>query len=239
MEKKQTSSTTTVLVVLLVVAAFGIGVLWQRLQVAEQKKVGGDTEGTVTQEAPNPAQPATADDIAPVTEKDHIRGNTDAPLTWIEYSDLQCPFCASIHPNLVRLMDEYEGKIRWVYRHFPLDQIHSAARPSAEAAECVASIGGEDAFWRYVDLVFERQSELTPENVADFAGDIGVNKAQVQACIEAGTFKDRVNEDYNSGLAAGVQGTPNNMVLGPGGEVRILPGALPYDQLKATVEELL
>lgn len=239
MEKKQTISTTTVLVVLLVVAAFGIGVLWQRLQVAEQKKAAGDTEGTVIRKAPNPVQPATADDIAPVTEKDHIRGDADAPLTWIEYSDLQCPFCASIHPNLVRLMDEYEGKIRWVYRHFPLDQIHSAARPSAETAECVASIAGEEAFWRYVDLVFERQSELTAENVTDFAGDIGVNKAQVQECFEAGTFKDRVNEDYNSGLAAGVQGTPNNMVIGSNGDVRVLPGALPYDQLKATVEELL
>ncbi len=80
-------------------------------------------------------------------DRDHIRGNPDAPVTLVEYSDFECPFCKRFHPTVKRIVDEYGGRVRWVYRHFPLDEIHPVkARREAAAAECAAELGGNDAF---------------------------------------------------------------------------------------------
>ena len=93
-------------------------------------------------------------DMAPVTAEDHIRGSLDADIIIVEYSDFECPFCARFHPTMGQIVNEYDGKVAWVYRQFPLEQIHAKARPLAEGSECVAELGGNDAFWAYTDYVF-------------------------------------------------------------------------------------
>ncbi|PIR97817.1 MAG: hypothetical protein COT89_02815 [Candidatus Colwellbacteria bacterium CG10_big_fil_rev_8_21_14_0_10_42_22] len=89
-----------------------------------------------------------------ISPEDHIRGNVDAPITIIEYSDLECPFCQVVHPTIQSLVSE-NSDVSWVYRHLPLEAIHPSARPLAEGSECAAELGGNDAFWAFLDKVFE------------------------------------------------------------------------------------
>ncbi|KKR71393.1 MAG: Sodium/proton antiporter [Candidatus Roizmanbacteria bacterium GW2011_GWB1_40_7] len=220
------------LVLLLIGAAFGIGYMWQRIQTLES--------GSKTKEVAGVAQPDAGveqptGEVAPVTDADHVRGDNNAQITWIEYSDLQCPYCAQIQPDLVKLLGEYDGKVRWVYRHFPLDQIHPFARPLAQGSECAATLGGDDKFWEFVDYTFENKS-TDPKAVATA---IGLNAGQFDTCLNSEEVKTRVENDYNTGLTAGVRGTPGNFVIGPDGETKTIPGALPYAQLKATVDAML
>lgn len=86
---------------------------------------------------------------------DHVRGDETADIAIIEYSDFQCPFCQRVHSILRQVLEKNDGKIMWIYRHFPLSQIHPNARKLAEGSECVAELGGDDAFWKYTDKVFE------------------------------------------------------------------------------------
>jgi protein-disulfide isomerase len=91
--------------------------------------------------------------VAPVTEADYIRGNINAPITIIEYSDIDCPFCHRLHATLKQLVEDRPEDVRWVYRHFPLTSLHPEARDKAEATECVAAIKGKEVFWEYLDLL--------------------------------------------------------------------------------------
>jgi protein-disulfide isomerase len=110
----------------------------------------GDTTGITS---PTEAQQeqaqlsASLNNMAPITSADHIRGNPNAPVKIVEYSDMECPFCKRFHPTMQQTVDEYDGKVAWVYRHFPLDSIHSKARSEAIATECAGELGGNDMFW--------------------------------------------------------------------------------------------
>ena len=94
--------------------------------------------------------------VRKVDEKDHIRGNPNAPIVIVEYSDLECPFCKSFHETMNKVMANYgnDGKVAWVYRQFPLEQLHPNAPTLAQASECVAELGGNDAFWKFSDKIF-------------------------------------------------------------------------------------
>jgi protein-disulfide isomerase len=137
-----------------------------------------------------PEQLQDAANVVPVDlSKDHIRGNKNARIALIEYSDMECPYCKAVHPTYKQIIDQYGDKVMWVYRHFPLD-FHANAMKQAEASECVAEIGGEDAFWKYVDAIYDRTqsggqgfplSELGP-----LAAEIGVNQGRFQACLDSG-----------------------------------------------------
>lgn len=115
------------------------------------------------------------EEILRIKPDDHIRGNADSDIVIIEYSDLECPFCKRFHTTMQQLVKE-NGNIAWVYRHFPLDQIHPKARNEAAAAECVYDQGGNDMFWKYVDRTFDitpGNNNLDPAeipNIAQFAG---------------------------------------------------------------------
>jgi protein-disulfide isomerase len=91
--------------------------------------------------------------LPPVTSADYVKGNRNGQVFLIEYSDYECPFCTRFHPTAQKVVDTY-SEAAWVYRHFPLDQLHPNARPAAEAAECVGELGGEDAFWKFTDEIF-------------------------------------------------------------------------------------
>lgn len=90
-----------------------------------------------------------------VTEKDHVKGNPNAKVTLVEFSDFQCPFCKRFHPTVQQALSEYGDQIRLVYKHFPLDSIHPQARPAAEASECIAEQKGSEGFWQFADAVFK------------------------------------------------------------------------------------
>ena len=92
-----------------------------------------------------------------ITDQDHIRGNINAPITILEFSDLECPFCSRFHPTVLQVLKEYGDQVRWIYRHFPLS-IHPQAVPAALASECVAEQKGDEGFWQFVDTVFGQLS---------------------------------------------------------------------------------
>jgi protein-disulfide isomerase len=115
--------------------------------------LGEGTEGAATQGI----EKLSADQAAKLPglkDQDHVRGNKDAQVLLIEYSDFQCPYCQRFHPTTLQVLEEYKDQVGFVYRHFPLDQLHPYARPAAEASECIKELGGEDAFWKFADKAF-------------------------------------------------------------------------------------
>ena len=166
-----------------------------------------------------------------VTEDDHIRGNPSAPITIVEYSDFECPFCRQFHPTVQQAMEEYGDQIRWVYRHFPLTQIHPNAQPAAEASECVAEQKGSDGFWQFADAMFADQARLGTAFYREVAGQIGVNLAQYDTCVSSRKYEEKVTSQQAEGVRLGITGTPGSFVNDT--PVR---GALPYENIKTIIE---
>lgn len=194
--------------------------------------------------APTPAPvaapvPAAAGAPPEVTEDDYIRGDVDAELTIIEYSDYECPFCQRFHPTMTQIMEEYAGKVRWVFRHFPLTSIHPQATPAAIAAECAGELGGNDGFWGMTDALFENQSTLGRATFERLAGEIGLNANQFSTCLDSGKYDQKVADQQRAGAAAGVTGTPGSFIVDAQGNSQLIPGALPYAQIKAAIDAAL
>ena len=168
---------------------------------------------------------------------DYIRGTKNAPVTLVEYSDLECPFCKRFHPEMLQLMQEYSGKVAWVYRHFPLS-FHQNAQKEAEAAECVGKLGGNNAFWSFVDKVYERTTSngtgFALTALGPLAKEVGVSQSKFQSCLDSGEFTAKVQADEQEGSGFGVAGTPTTFVNGTPVE-----GAVDYAQLKAAVDQAL
>lgn len=169
--------------------------------------------------------------VAAVTNSDHVRGPDNAPITLVEYSDFQCPFCGAFHPTLTRLLSDYPNKIRWVYRHFPLTSIHPQAQPAAEAAECAAAQG---KFWEYADAIFENQQSLGDSYYPELAKTLKFNTTKFEACRSAGDGRAKISADVADASALGVNGTPTSYINGTE-----IAGALPYETVKAQVDAIL
>ncbi|OGJ71057.1 hypothetical protein A3H22_04370 [Candidatus Peribacteria bacterium RIFCSPLOWO2_12_FULL_55_15] len=182
-----------------------------------------------------PPPPPPAGDVPPVDPKiDHIQGDGNADLFVIEYSDFECPFCQRHHPTMQQLVKDYDGKVAWVYRHFPLG-FHQNAEPAAIASECANELGGNDAFWQFADLVFEKGFDF-----AAHAKEIGLNEAKFKSCIDSGKFKQFVQDQMNGGSQAGVDGTPGNIVYNPKTKKgEIVSGAQPVQNFKTVIDRML
>jgi protein-disulfide isomerase len=120
-----------------------------------------------------------------------------------------------------------------------LSSIHPQAQKASEAAECVASLKGNDAFWKYADALFQNQDTLSETLFADLAVKAGVNKGAFQSCLSSGKFAAKVNASEAEGASAGVQGTPATFVIAPDGSAELMGGALPYEQAKTYIERAL
>lgn len=184
--------------------------------------------------------------VKPVSESDHILGSPDAEIFIVEYSDYECPFCVRFHPTMEQVMSEYgdSGKVAWVFRHFPLDQIHKDARPAAEASECVAELNGNAAFWDYSKKLFEGSPEsLSAENLVSNAVELGVDESAFNECFESGRHAGIVEAMYQDGLAAAQAdpqfGTPYSIIMAKSGAQVVVPGAQPYSVLKQVIDSLL
>ena len=176
--------------------------------------------------------------------RDHVYGNPSAPFSIIEYSDYECAYCKRFHPTVKELIEAFDGEINWVYRHFPLAFHNPAAQKKAEAAECAGELGGNEVFWKFSDVLYERGqtggkgfdiAQLTP-----FAVEVGLDKQAFEDCLSSGKFKMRVEEDFDEGTRIGITGTPGNILLNnKTGAVEVVHGAQPLSTLKARVEKLL
>jgi protein-disulfide isomerase len=166
--------------------------------------------------------------VPDVTDADHVRGNADAKVTLIEYSDFECPYCTRHSETVAQILKAYPNDVRFVYRHFPLS-FHANAETAAEASECA---GFQGKFWEMYDALFALTDGegLSYEEISKLAADIGLNTADFTACMENGDAVGKVSKDYQEGIAAGVTGTPGTFVNG-----QIVEGAYPYE----TFEEIV
>jgi protein-disulfide isomerase len=180
-----------------------------------------------------------AGDVKPVDAKvDHIRGNPDAKVSVIEYSDFECPFCSRNHPTMKQILETYGDDVNWVYRHYPLP-FHPNAQKAAEASECAAELGGNDTFWEMTDMMMEKGvTDATQFPV--YAKAVGLNEAKFTECLTSGRHAQRVTDDMTGGSAAGVNGTPGNIVLNnETEESRNVSGAQPFSAFQTVIDEML
>jgi len=182
------------------------------------------------------------ENIRPVTKEDHIWGNINAPIKIVEFSDLECPFCKRFHVTMKQIVAEYGDQVAWVYRQLPLNSIHSKATKEAEASECAAELGGNDAFWAYIDKIFE----VTPSNnglnlalLPQIARDIGLDQNKFESCLESGVHLARIASDIEDAGNSGARGTPYSVIIAPNGEKYTIPGALPFEQVKLLIDQAL
>ena len=186
----------------------------------------------------------TTDSMRPITVNDHILGNPKAEVIIVEYSDLECPFCKAFHPTLQRVMNEYGkgGSVAWVYRHFPIDQLHSKARKEAEATECANELGGPSKFWEYTNLVYNittSNNTLDPAELPKIAKSVGLDVKAFNTCLASGKYAAKVEADYQDAIKVGGRGTPNSILVSKDGTRTVVQGAQPYDSLKLTLDALL
>lgn len=205
---------------------------------------GSGNSKSVAQDTQPVQQPTDSTQrINPVTDKDHIRGDPNAPVKIVEYSDFECPFCKRFHGTMNQVMDEYgeSGQVAWVYRHFPLDSLHPVkARLEAATSECIAEIGGNDAFWRFADRFFT----LTPSNnqtdvdtvLPQIIGELGLSQSAIEGCVSSGKYDKHIQDDIDNAIASGGRGTPWSIVVAEDGSTLSLSGAQPYASVKQLIE---
>lgn len=194
---------------------------------AEPAPTAGLNDGTNGNN--NPSKPTKINFT--IKDSDHLRGNKKAPITIVEYSDFQCPYCAKFHETLNKVMKNYDGKVKWVYRHFPLTKLHPHAVAAAQASECASEQG---KFWEYADELYANQASINKDYLKKAAEDIGLNTNKFNTCIDSGKYKDKVQADLKAGENYGVSGTPGSFLNG-----EELGGAAPYEKLKAKIDNLL
>ncbi len=177
-------------------------------------------------------------------DNDPVKGEKDAKLALIEFSDYQCPFCARhIRETVKQVEKEYinTGKIKHIFMDFPLD-FHKQAFKAAEAADCA---GEQGKFWQMHDRLFENQKALSPEDLLKHAEAIGIDMAQFKQCLDSGKYADEIKKDIAEAQKAGVTGTPTSLLgwFEPDGKkikaVKMLKGAQPYAAFKEAIEGLL
>jgi protein-disulfide isomerase len=180
-------------------------------------------------------QPAVNTNIRPVSQDEHIIGSAKAKVVIVEYSDLECPFCKVFHNTLHQLLAS-NPDVAWVYRHYPIPQLHPKAFHEAEASECAWEQGGNDAFWKYADRVFEVTESNNKLDVAQLpviAKYVGLDVNAFNTCLASGKFTAKVQADIDDGVKAGVNGTPSSFIVVKGKVIDTIPGAQPFADITA------
>jgi protein-disulfide isomerase len=149
-----------------------------------------------------------------VGPEDHYLGPADAPIVLIQYGDFECPQCARARAVLQVVLPELDDEVRFIFRNFPLGEVHPHAQRAAAAAEPPATHGGNDAFWEMHDLLFENQDALEPDDLLGYAAAVGVDRMVVAHDLATGAMTARVRTDVEGGIRSGVNGTPAFFVNG-------------------------
>lgn len=165
-----------------------------------------------------------------VVSSDHIRGEKNAPVTIIEYSDYQCPYCSRFHDTMKQVMQAYPKQVRWIFRHFPLS-FHPFAKKAAMAAECA---NDQNKFWEYTDAIYANQNNLSDAMISQTATDLGLNADKFESCLSSNKYAAKVDADLAQGQKYGVQGTPGGFINGT-----TIPGAVPFSQIDTMIKAAL
>ena len=249
------SNVTPILVVLLIVASFFIGSLWTKVQYLEKGGVtaagaqaggGGNNAGTQAAAA-QPQQPTKG--VASIDD-DPVLGDKNAPITIVEFSDYECPFCkrhfTDTHPQLVKNYID-TGKAKLVFRDFPLSFHDPMATKEAVAANCAKEQGGDKKYFEFHDEIFKRTTSngngLNDEKIGDIAKDLGLNTSKFTSCLSNQVQTDEVKKDIADGSAAGASGTPTFLIGKTTSDGKIegdlVVGAQPFAAFQAVIDPML
>ncbi len=160
-----------------------------------------------------------------------VKGDPSAPITIVEFSDFQCPFCRRVEPTLTELLAKYKGRVKLAYRDFPLREAHPQAEIAAEGARCA---GDQGKFWEFHDVLFSNPSKLDENSLVEHARALGLDEKQFRTCLSSGKFKNQVEADLQDGARAGVAGTPGFFINGAS-----LEGAQPLAAFEKIIESEL
>ena len=196
------------------------------------QQVGGGTQ------VPTGNQPPTGEQqqqqkVQVSVDDDPVKGSADAPVTIVEFSDFQCPFCGRFYSDTLSSIDEKyikTGKVKLVYRDFPLG-FHPFAQKAAEAAECADE---QSKFWEMHNKIFENQNAIEVTNLKQYAKDLGLNTGTFDSCLDTGKYAAEVQKDFNDGSSYGVSGTPSFFING----IQVV-GAQPASVFEQIIEQEL
>jgi protein-disulfide isomerase len=204
--------------------------------------VGGGAGGAALLPSASPPPPRDVA-VRPIDQSDAVKGNPNAPIVIIEYSDYECPFCKTFHETMNLIMKEFgpSGQVAWVYRQFPIPALHPNALRISEAALCVKEIAGNDAFWKFSDRVFSERELREFTNMTrlpEYAVAAGADRATFERCLESGRTHAAVRAHIEEGLALGIQGTPQSYLL-IGNRQVVIEGAQPYEAMRLMIGNLV
>lgn len=201
-------------------------------------RIGGDSQSVANKMEGS----ALLDKLRPISKEDHIRGNPDAKVKIVEYSDTECPYCKQFHATMKQIMEKYDGKVAWVYRHYPIDQLHSKARGESVAMECANELGGNDKFWQYTDRLYEitpSNDKLDPAELPKIAQYVGLDVVSFNKCLTSNKYKSRIDADIKNGSETGGRGTPWSVVVSKSGKKFPLSGAYPLEAASQIIDQAL
>ncbi len=183
----------------------------------------------------------SSDDIAKLTKDTYVKGDESAQILWIEYSDLECPFCKRLHDSgaIKNLEAKYGDKLAFAFKHYPLP-FHPQAMPAAQAAECVGESGGSSKYFAFVESIFAKGTPS--QDVINAAiKEVGLNADSVKKCVDSGKFKARIDAHMSEGSSKfGVNGTPGNVLINTKtGKYEVVSGAQPEANFDAAIGRLM
>lgn len=201
------------------------------IYVHRQSKVEGTVQADVTL-------------MHPVTEADHIIGSPAAAVTIVEYADIDSSYSKTFQRTMTQIMSDYApgGQVAWVYRHLPLIDQHVNAAQHAEAAECIASLGGPTIFWRFIDALNSAAPgdvQFDPHNYESVVTSLGILPQSFNNCMEKHQFQMKVTSDFENGIAIGAGGSPFTVLLVRGQQPITINGAVPYDGMKKIIDQAI
>lgn len=215
-------------------------------QVIDYYKQNPDAAAWAGQEDTNTNnEDKTISDVSALKDGYFVEGNKDAEITWIEYSDLECPFCKKLHDSGTKnnVIAKYEGKVNYMFKHFPLD-FHKNAQKEAEALECAGEIAGGDAYFKMKDEIFTRGTAggegFALEKLPELAGELGVDKDAFTTCLESGKYAEKVASAMAEGQWFGINGTPGNLIINnKTGKYEVVSWAQPQSNFESVIDKLL
>ena len=229
-KKRNWIATAVTIIVLLGIAFF----VWRVFYFAKLIRTGEiSTEdiqvaGALTSSVKLAAIPLPVGDVDVVTKDDPALGNPNAEITIVEFADFGCPYSRESSFTLRQIAQANPDRVRFIYRDFPLTEIHPIAQKAAEAGECAQDQG---RFWEYHDKLYQNQFDLSHERLYDFAEQLGMNATQFRSCLDSDRYRDEVINDYQEGVEAGVRGTPTWFING-----NRISGSIPQDLFQQLID---
>lgn len=216
--------------------SIGTGIIVAGVLIAGAILFTGSTGGSGDRNQNNAAAGSNNSIITNITADDHIYGDPDAPITVIEYSDYECPFCSRFHITMEEIV-KTNPEVKWVYRHFPISS-HRNAYPASLASECIANLGNNDLFWDFSKEVLSGGNDLGVDFYTKFAVENGIDESSFVSCFEDEVYASKVDDDILVGQLSGASGTPFSVIVSSNGGSTPFSGALPIETVQTLVDKI-